>query len=391
MVLILGAGPAQTPLVERARARGLRTVVVGGRPGEPGLALADQAVVMDLRDGEGLLALARRIQPAAVCTVGTDVPVPALGALVHALGLPGPGLEATRLCSNKVEMKKRFQERGVPCAPSVLVDSLQAAEGAWRELGGVAMLKIPDGAGSKGVTRLEHPEDLPGAWAYARSVSRAPLLLLEPCLVGPEVGITAMVSGGEVRFCLPYNDTVLPGPHPTPVGHSLPFAHPELRLPIEAVVHQAVAALEADQTLLNVDLILTAEGPRVLEVAVRLGATCMGELMARHTGVDPLDLALDLALGREPEGVHLEEGEAWAALLLRAPRSGTLRCCEDPEALAQDPRCGAVRWDHAPGAVVQGFRSGQDRIGEILARGATWQEAEAACEELSARLRVEVH
>ena len=72
-LLVLGAGPAHVPVIRRAKARGLRTVVVGGAPGEPGMEIADECRIIDLREVEGVLHAAREISPDGVLTVSTDV------------------------------------------------------------------------------------------------------------------------------------------------------------------------------------------------------------------------------------------------------------------------------------------------------------------------------
>ena len=244
--VVLGAGPAQLGLIKRAKARALHVSVVGGMETEPGLALADTALVLDLRNVEALLAFAKDNQVDAVVTAGTDVPVPALGRIVAELGLPGPSLAATRLCSDKVAMKARFHERGVPCARSLVVTTPVEAEHALTALGLPAFLKIADGAGSLGLTRLDAAADLPAAWQYASKTSRASAFLVEACLHGPEAGVTGLVWNGAMRWCLSYNGTTCVGPHPTPIGHSLPFQYPDLACRIEALMCQVVEALGID-------------------------------------------------------------------------------------------------------------------------------------------------
>jgi biotin carboxylase len=389
-ILILGAGPAQLPLVKRAKARGLHVTVVAGAAGEPALAHADRARVLDLRDEEALVALARQIEPHAVATTGTDVPVRALGRLVAEFGLPGPSLSATRLCTDKLAMKRRFHECGVPCARSRAVRTRAQAERALAQLGLPAFLKIAEGSGSRGLTRIDSAGQLDAAWEYARRSSRTSELLLEAYLPGPEAGVTALVWNGALRWCLPYNDTSTRGPHPTPIGHSLPFQFPALAAQIESLMALAVRALGIDDCMLNADLILTPQGPRMLEIAVRLGATCMPELMAFHTGVDPFDCVIDLALGLRPVLMLPPRSAPCAALLLRAPGSGQLRQLTVPDHVRQDPALLALEWDKRCGDRVRSFRSGQDRIGALMVAAPSWQQAQAHCAHLACQLTVEL-
>ena len=61
-IMILGAGVMQLPGIRMARRNGWRVVVVDGNPGAVGRDLGDRFEVVDLKDREGLCALARRLQ-----------------------------------------------------------------------------------------------------------------------------------------------------------------------------------------------------------------------------------------------------------------------------------------------------------------------------------------
>ena len=115
----------------------------------------------------------------------------------------------------------------------------------------------------------------------------------------------------------------------------------------------------------------------------------MPELLLLHCGIDPYELAIDLALGRPPAWAEGRPAQPCAALLVRSPATGILSAFGVPEVVAGDPDLVAVRWDKAPGAPVRAFLNGQDRIGEIFVYGDTWQDAETRALAMAGRLVVE--
>ena len=62
-----------------------------------------------------------------------------------------------------------------------------------------------------------------------------------------------------------------------------------------------VNALGIRDAICNVDLILTDDGPMILEIGARMGGTCIPEVCGTWWGVNLYGIALDLATGIEPE------------------------------------------------------------------------------------------
>jgi biotin carboxylase len=113
-VLFVGAGRHQRRAILHAKERGLRVAAVDRNPEAPGLAEADIAKVVDFADAAAVLKATARIKLDGVLTVSADRAVPVVAAVAEARGLPGIGVETAHLMTNKIAMRARLADAGVP-------------------------------------------------------------------------------------------------------------------------------------------------------------------------------------------------------------------------------------------------------------------------------------
>jgi len=389
-ILILGAGVYQAPLIRRARQRGIETVVLSSPGPYPGIELADHFLPVDITDTTAVVQAARDHHVAGVVTAGTDHGMPALGAVVEALDLPGPGAKAARRSRDKQLMKKAFLDGGVPCARGEAHTDAGPALAAAEILGFPVVVKPAASSGSRGVTVVADTDGFPAAWETARAVAGDGPVLVEEFLEGLEFGAQAVVHGDRVVDVILHNDTVTDVTPPTPIGHSLPADLPAGAADrTRAVVEKAVAALGLTDCIANCDLMLTDGNPRVIELGGRIGATGLPEVIARHHRWDVYGHLLSLALGDYP-GLPAPAGEPGAVLLLRSERTGRVKSLEVPADIANHPNLVDLQWDIAVGDAVRAFRVGPDRIGHLQVTGPNARAADRLAAEFQARITVEV-
>ncbi len=397
-IMILGAGIYQVPLIRRARERGLRTAVASVPGDYPGFSLADRILSVDTTDREGILAAARKEKICAVATTGTDVAVPALGAVCGALGLPGLGPEAALKAADKILMKEAFRSGGVCTSDFRAVSSVEEALAAAEEIGYPVMMKIPDKSGSRGITKAETQEALKEAWTFARQATEAPVLLVEGFVEGTEFGVDALIQHGRFRGIFPHEKQVYRSARTgIPAGHLCPDGFsPEVREKIAVQMEKIRAALGLDDCAVNVDAILTPAGEvSIIEAAARCGGTGIPEALGAALETDFYDRILDLALDREIPQMEWIPGRAAASLLLWSGRSGKLASVEY-RAEGQTVRNADFRGERTevsldvrPGARVTAFANGTHRIGQAVFRGKTREEVRRLMEEFTACCRVE--
>jgi biotin carboxylase len=125
------------------------------------------------------------------------------------------------------------------------------------------------------------------------------------------------------------------------------------------------------------------DGPRVIEVAARLGGGHDAELVEAVTGVDLNGLAIEAALGTTlvPTWHEPRVGGAVTRFLVAPP--GMLEGVDVPEQLAGVER---VRIYRDPGYVLVPLRRGSDRAGAVLAVGDSRAQAVERAEAAAAAI-----
>lgn len=386
-ILILGAGIYQVPLIKAAKAMGLKTIVVSVEGPYPGIELADEFFPINTTDVPAVTKLAADHSVDAVITTGTDVSMPALGAVVDQLGLPGTGYEAALTSMDKVLMKQALYATGVKTAEFQVVYSKKEALAAASKIGLPVMVKAVDSSGSRGITRVTSFELLPDAWEQAKANTRSDAVLVEKWLDGTEFGAQAFVQGSRVVRVLPHNDTVTPPPNCTPIGHSVPvrFSDEQIKR-VEETVINAIKALGIRDTVSNVDLMLVGDVPYVIELGARMGATCLPENICHYVGGDIYEYQINTALGNRPE-IPNGYSTANAALLLFSRTAGELQEVIVPEEVELHKDLLELVIDVKPGQKVDAFKVGPDRLGHIIVAAENAELAEAKAMKLAAKIQ----
>ena len=380
-LMVIGAGVGQLPAIRTARDLGLRVVALDRNPDAPGMTEADVALVVDVTDPEGAIQAAREHGVHGVMTMQSDLPVPTVGAVVDALGLPGVGLEVGVRCSNKIEARQRFAEAGVPQPDFGVAEDRDAARGVATEVGYPGVVKAPDSSGSRGVVRVDAEDEVPAAFDEARRWSRDGRVLIEAFVDGLGIGAQGFSVEGRCFKVWVHDDMVSMPPYMIPVGHAYPTdLSPAVRRAVETASAKAVDALGIPSGPTNIDLILGKNKiPMIIEIGARIGATCLPELTTYFTGTDWVAAAIRSALGESPD-LTPTAARPVAAYILEAPKDGILKGWTFPEKLQIIP--GLVEWEVTAqiGEEVNRLRKGTDRIGKVMVTGLNVGVAKAQAE-----------
>lgn len=388
-LMIMGAGIYQVPLIKTAKKMGIHTIVVSIPGDYPGFALADQICYENTVDFEAVLKVAREENIDGIVTAGTDVAVITIGRVCDALGLRGLSFSAAEIASNKLEMKERYEACGVRTARFRLakLDGSDLRE----KVAGLSfplIFKVVDSSGSRGIRRVDSETEFDDTLAYVAESTHKDYFLVEEFIEGEEFGAQAFVQDGKVEFILPHGDFVFKGDTGVPVGHFAPYDLPaDVVADCKEQLVKAVRAMGLDNCAINADFILRDGKTYVLELGGRSGATCLAELVSLYYGFDYYEKLIRVAMG---EKVSFESDMAVpnVSKLLMSDKDGMILSQtndnEPSENLVE------VQFDHKPGDFVHAFHVGPHRIGHVITRGKTLDEAEKALEEAMGHIHIEV-
>jgi biotin carboxylase len=315
-VLILGAGVMQGPALRLARSMGWRTVAADANPDAPCRSLSDRFALVDLKDREGMLALARSLRDGegldAVFTAGTDFST-TVSFVAASLGLPCVPLAAAERATDKRLMRRALTAAGVPCPGFAelegSIDPLEAASSLRRPL----VVKPADSMGSRAVRRVESDAELREACEAALAASRSGRAVVEEFMDGPELSLDAIVHRGEATICGVADRIIRFPPYFVEMGHTMWTALPEVeRRSVEQVFRAGIRALGIDDGAAKGDLKLTSRGPMVGEIAARLsGGYMSGWTFPLASGVEVTAAGLRVAAGLDPG--NLSPSRRWTS------------------------------------------------------------------------------
>jgi phosphoribosylamine--glycine ligase len=306
-VLLIGSGGREHAigwkLAQSPRVRELISL-----PGNPGLAELGPVVEgIDVGDVGAISAMAR-IHGVDLVVVGPEGPLAAgVADAVAGLGIPvfGPTRAAARLESSKDFAKDVMRRAGVPTGGAEAFTDPDAAKKHIAASDAPYVVKADGLAGGKGVLVTESRED---AVSWVDHWIASGPVVIEEFLDGPEVSVFAVCTDSGAVALEPARDYKRllegdEGPNTGGMGSYSPIADLPAGLvgnTLESVVKPTLARMAADGNpftgFLYAGLVLTDDGPKVLEFNVRLGDPETQAVLPRMTN----DL-VDVLEGAQPE------------------------------------------------------------------------------------------
>jgi phosphoribosylamine---glycine ligase len=384
-VLVVGSGGREHALAWKL-SRAEEGVEIHAAPGNPGIAELGACHPVRPDDGEGLLALARELR-AELVVIGPEAPLVAGVAdqlRQGGIAVFGPSAAAARIEGSKSFAKDVMQAAGVPTAATLSVARPPC------------VVKADGLAGGKGVF-VCHTQEEVDAGVRAAAALGGPFLL-EELLEGDELSVFALVDGSRAVPVAAARDYKRvgdgdAGPNTGGMGAYSPVSDAGSVDELVDSIHQPVAEELARRGtpfvgLLYAGLMLTDEGPRVLEFNCRFGDPETQCILPRIEG----DLVAALAAAAEGDLKEVELTASESAAVTVVVASG--RYPDGPndvgtpiEGIADAEAEGALVF-HAGTAVRDGrLVTNGGRILNVTAVGDTLTEARsrayAACGRIS--------
>jgi biotin carboxylase len=361
--VVLGGGPAQRHAIDAARALGMRTIVCDSDP-----RYAD--VPVSSEDGDGVRRTGRDAD--GLIAPGTDWPVRIAAEAAEELGISHPISAAVAVtCTDKIAQRARLDAAGVP-QPRWSTEAPPSYP---------CVVKAPDRQGQRAMSIIRDPGELGEASARARSESRSGRVLYEEFVPGPEVTVNAFSVDNRFLPVTVTDRVHFEGVPGVARRHVFPAAAAGAGDAV-GVAEAAVAAVGIEAGPSYVQLILADDGPRVVEVAARLGGGHDSEICRTAAGVDLAAAAVLAAVGERVAAESLEPQPNGAAVIefLAAPPGELVTASGPPD----------VHFFDEPGHVYGPLRIATDRAGYLLATGPDRASALRLAAEAADQVRFEV-
>ncbi|MFD9012937.1 ATP-grasp domain-containing protein [Streptomyces sp. NPDC059552] len=322
---------------------------------------------------------------------------PLAALLAERIGLPGNDPRLARAARNKILMGEAFAAAGIP-APRWAV--AHDAAGAYRaaqahELGWPLVVKPAEQGGSWGVSVVDGPDRLADAVAAAQQFTHAhphgleldTRALLQEYIPGAEYSCDTVVAGG-VAYPLPVvaKDTT-EGRYRIETGHTCPAGLPApLVRAVQHTAARAALAVGVRNGIAHTEVKIPpgTETPYVIETGARPPGDNLCEVIEAATGVSEAVAHLQAVLGLVPDTVPSRTDAASIRFLL-PEHGGVLRQVVIPDLPGTHSEVHL-----RPGDVVPEPADSTCRIGHVVARAETADQARGLADRVAARSRVEV-
>lgn len=364
-VLLIGGGGREHALVWKLGASA-RVEKVWCAPGNGGISGEAECVAADAGDVASLVVLAERLRP-DLTVVGPELAL--VGGVGDAFGrrkwaLLGPTEEAAQLEGSKIFAKEFLARHAIPTATMYgAFDSADAAYGALEQVNWPLVVKADGLCAGKGVLVATSPTEAKDFIARAMETNEfgpgGKRLIFEEGLEGQELSFILLTDGERYASLVPTRDhkRVFDNNEGSNTGgmgaYSSDALLPEALCEVitTTIVQPTLEGLRTDgiryQGFLYVGLMLTKQGPKVLEFNCRLGDPETQAIVARMD-FDLAEVLADAVAGKlQPEKLKWKPGASACVVLASAGYPGKFVIGKEIHGLGEVAKLADVKVLHA--------------------------------------------
>ena len=297
-LIIIGASYLQLPLIQKANELGYETHVFAWEKGSVGKEIACRFYPISILEKEKILKAAKKIKPVGVISIASDLAIKTVNYIASELGLIGNSMKCTEITTNKFIMRETLQKSGLPCPAFDLCSGNDLPDVS--NMNFPLVIKPTDRSGSRGVEKIEHPEQIGHAIDRAWKESHIGEAMIEEFVEGKEISVE-MISWKGKHHYLCCTDKITSGPpyfveleHHEPASLTLGMEEKIVEL-----TKKALRALKIEYGASHTEIIITPDNKFfIVEVGARMGGDHIGaKLVYFSTGYDLIKAAIDVATG----------------------------------------------------------------------------------------------
>lgn len=341
----------------------------------------------------------------AVVTKSCELVTPLVALLGREFGCAGNNPKTAFYCRSKYHMRKRLGGHSIPQPHFQLCKNHEEIINAVKKIGIPCVLKPVGGHSSFGTFMVQNGNDIKNITKkyeecrqYLIDQSKTALkqmneftaeelaimdiedpvntvtdYLVEEYLEGPEISIDALVQNGHVTIMGIADQIRMKPPYFVQVAEKMPFlAPPELLNNIKKIIEKVIHAMGITDSATHTEIILTKDGPKIVEIACRMGSDNIHDAIYQTTGYNMMYEIVRIALGK-PITVKkpLKNKAHYAMEYLLPKKAGILKKIDIPKTVYNDPMVTEIRIDAKKGDFLAPPPKNFDFIGYIGTKGET--------------------
>ena len=384
-IMLLGGIRYLLPVIKAAHEQGYYVITADYIPDNIAHKYSDEYVNVSIIDKEAVLKVAQEKQIDGIMSFGVDPGVVSASYVQNKMGLPSFGpFGSVEILQNKDKFRAFLTRNGFNVPQAKGFDSIDAAMNETYWFPWPVIVKPTDAAGSKGVTRVDRPEDLKAALEYAMEHSISGHIIVEEFIekAGCSSDTDSMSIDGELvftSFCAQRFDDNATNPY-TPAAYSWPSTFTEEQEAyLRSEIQRLLTLLGLKTAVYNIETRIGTNGkPYIMELTPRGGGNRLCEMLRYATGVDMIT-AITRAIVGDPILEPIEQkpyNGHWAEIILHADKSGIFDHLEISKVLPAE----VIEEDLwvKNGDKVESFEGANNAIGTLVLKFQTAEELEYA-------------
>ena len=387
--LVLAGGFPQIELIRQLKEKSIEVLLADYNENPVAKQYADQYYQVSTLDVEAITNVARSEQVDFLITVCTDQALLTVAKVSELLGLPCYIDYATALnVTNKQYMKDVFVKAGIPTAKHVIRDRLDEVE--IRSMDFPLIVKPVDCNSSKGVRKVETPDELREAFTAAVNFSRTNTAVVEEYIKGAEITVDVYVEDGQAHVLSISNSDKIAEADKFVIFRTIqPAAINEgVKAQVAVIAQQIADAFGIVNSPMLIQMLTDGERAYVIEFSARTGGGVKHLLIKHVSGFDVVKAVVDLTLGDKP---HVAKESSQTKYLVNDfiyCNPGVYDHFEGFEELQAEGYLQDYYIFKWKGARFDGVKSSGDRVGGYTVTADTLDELIAKHKEVRRRIKV---
>lgn len=382
-LMLLGGIRYLLPVIKAAHKHNIHVITVDYIPDNIAHKYSDEFHNLSILDKDAVLQLAQELKIDGIMSFGVDPGVVTAAFVAEKMNLPFQcSYEAACILQDKSRFRQFLREHNfnVPNAKGYI-----CIEEALKDIDYYhwpVIVKPVDSAGSKGVSRVDKPEELPVAVSYALSEAHNGHFIIEDFLdkKGCSSDSDCFSINGKLAFCS-FSDQKfdLDADNPyTPAAYSWPSTMPKYaKEELTNELQRLMTLLHVKTGVYNVETRLCTNGkPYIMELSPRGGGNRLSEMLRYITHTDLIDNAVLNAVGEKIEEIQQPCYDGCLAeIILHSDKSGIFRKLIIDKEFEKQFVIEKDLWVEN-GDKVEGFTGANKAIGTLALHFSSHQELE---------------
>lgn len=259
-LVILGTNEYQNPLIVRAKELGYETHVFGWKTGAIGETTADVYHDVNIMDYDKLWEEVKKVNPCGVASIASELAMHPMNYLLRKLNIPCNSLETEKIATDKYLMRCAMRDAGIDGPRFTLVEN-NFDKGVLNDFEYPLIIKPVDLSSSRGVMKINNPEELQDAIDYAMGWSKTKQCILEEFIEGKEYSGESIAYDGKYKLLVVTEKSTTGAPHFVETGHKQPAdLSKEMLDKVEKTLYKAFASMGIKYGAVHPEFRITKDG-----------------------------------------------------------------------------------------------------------------------------------